>query len=84
MNIKIDRRSKNSAFITVGSLTVYVEHSPNVAEELIEIFKTDDFNKTIFSHFKSPDNQDELIADKYQAITNNNADYFVQGGQDES
>ena len=82
MNIKIDRRSKNSAFITVGSLTVYVEHSPNVAEELIDIFKTDDFNKTIFSHIKSPDNQDELIADKYQAITNNNADYFVQENED--
>ena len=39
MTIKIDRRSKDSAYITVGDITVYVEHSPGCAEDYVQVFQ---------------------------------------------
>ena len=38
MTIKIDKRSDESAYITVGDATVYVEHSP-AAPVFIHIWK---------------------------------------------
>ena len=38
MSIEIDKRSDESAYITVGDLTVYVEHS-SAAPEFIHIWK---------------------------------------------
>ena len=38
MAIKIDQRSKNSTYIETGSLTIYIEHSPNCAEDFISVW----------------------------------------------
>ena len=49
MTIKIDQRSKDSTYIETGSLTIYIEHSPNCAEDYISIWnKNADEDKVIF------------------------------------
>ena len=41
MSIKIDQRSESSVYITAGNLTIYVEHSPECAEEFVHIWDAD-------------------------------------------
>ena len=41
MNIKIDKRSKYSAYIETGNLTIYIEHSPGCAEDYVHVWKKD-------------------------------------------
>jgi|TARA_R100001480_G_scaffold100028_2_gene104020 thiamine phosphate synthase YjbQ (UPF0047 family) len=39
MAITIDKRSKYSTYIKTGSLTIYVEHSPNCAEDFVSVWE---------------------------------------------
>ncbi len=49
MSIEIDRRSDVSAYIKVGDITIYVEHS-NAAPEFIDICRNNE--ETLFSTFE--------------------------------
>ena len=48
MAIKIDQRSKDSTYIETGSLTIYIEHSPNCAEDFISVWNKNVEDKIIF------------------------------------
>tara|TARA_R100001082_G_scaffold90464_1_gene56994 strand:- start:1417 stop:1635 length:219 start_codon:yes stop_codon:yes gene_type:complete len=51
MAIKIDQKSKDSTYIETGSLTIYIEHSPNCAEDYISVWdrnKNADEDRYIF------------------------------------
>tara|TARA_E500000305_G_C4009259_1_gene231764 strand:+ start:1167 stop:1424 length:258 start_codon:yes stop_codon:yes gene_type:complete len=55
MTIRIDKRSKDSAYITVGNITVYVEHSPGCAEDYVQVFQDnpeDEFFETFYDFEK--------------------------------
>jgi|TARA_R100000231_G_scaffold1868_1_gene3228 hypothetical protein len=39
MTITIDKRSKYSTYVKTGSLTIYVEHSPNCAEDFVSVWE---------------------------------------------
>jgi hypothetical protein len=41
MSIKIDKRSKYSTYIETGNLTIYIEHSPECAEDYVHVWKKD-------------------------------------------
>ena len=41
MTITIDKRSKYSTYVKTGSLTIYVEHSPNCAEDYVTVWEND-------------------------------------------
>ena len=47
MAIKIDQRSKDSTYIETGSLTIYIEHSPNCAEDYISVWNKNVEDKII-------------------------------------
>ena len=49
MSIEIDKRSDVSAYITVGDIIIYVEHS-SVAPEHIVIWKSGEMTATMFEH----------------------------------
>lgn len=49
MSIEIDKRSDYSAYITVGDIIIYVEHS-SVAPEHIAIWKSGEMTATMFEH----------------------------------
>jgi hypothetical protein len=61
MSIKIDKRSKHSAYITVGNITIYVEHSPRCAEEYISIWKENPYQETIFKSYFDFDKNKNVI-----------------------
>ena len=55
MTIRIDKKSKDSAYITVGDITVYVEHSPGCAEDYVQVFQDnpeDEFFETFYDFEK--------------------------------
>ena len=60
MTIKIDKRSDDSAYIEVGNITVYVEHS-NAAPECVHIWKNakEDLFKNGVPGFVVEENKDE-------------------------
>jgi len=47
MSIEIDQRSEVSAYIKVGDITIYVEHS-DMAPEFIDIWRND--KETLFTN----------------------------------
>ena len=53
MNIEIDKRSEVSAYITLGNVVIYVEHS-DVAPEHILIWKSGEMTANIFEHNGDP------------------------------
>ena len=58
MAITIDKRSKYSTYIKTGSLTIYVEHSPNCAEDFVSVWENNSTDKQLFhTNFDFEDNK---------------------------
>jgi hypothetical protein len=72
--------------VTVVEETTVKANSYDEAEDIFlslegETHEVKRLNGEFWECIQNPDEEEN--ADKYQAITNNNADYFVQGEQDE-
>ena len=72
--------------VTVVEETTVKANSYDEAEDIFlslegETHEVERLNNEFWECIQNPDEEEN--ADKYQAITNNNADYFVQGEQDE-
>ena len=55
MTIKIDKRSKYSTYVETGNLTIYIEHSPNCAEDYVHVWEKDslEWDSIFRTHFNN-------------------------------
>jgi len=74
MTIKIDKRSKYSTYVETGNLTIYIEHSPNCAEDYVHVWEKDspEWDSIFLTSFDFNNNKRTIELNNKEVANNEN------------